>query len=69
MNFGTLKIKGNSLFLWLCIVALMWCCLESGAVVQGGVEMPRRDLFKDLTDFESCVDVQKLAKNTDSLDK
>lgn len=69
MNFGTLKIESNSLSFWLCIVALTCCCLESGAVVHGAIEMPRKDLSKELTDFSSCVNVQKLAKNSDSLDK
>lgn len=42
---GTSKMKANSaLSLWLSMVALTWPYLESGAVVQGGVEVPSKDL-------------------------
>lgn len=44
-DFWNFKKEGNSaLSVWLSLVVLMWPYLELGAVAQGSVEMPSKDL-------------------------
>lgn len=50
-DFWNFKKEGNSaLSIWLSLVALMWPYLELGAVAQGSVEMPSKDLCAQRSD-------------------